>query len=157
MTTQGDLIPLTIAMPRRRCPRRMSRWVSLTLIVVVIVNVGATLPPSNSVHGICHGATAGCGASDDANFGCSGSLWMPPYSSRLPFCCPAGAAIPGEEENNVQVVAAAYPSSWRRRPNNSTSTLLKSLLLCLMMLTAASSSSAPSLLSFRDDALLPLL
>jgi hypothetical protein len=109
MMTQGDLMPWTIAIPRRRCPRRTSRWASLTLIIVIvgIVNVGATLPPSDGVHGVCHGATAGRGASDDANFGRSGSLRMPPHYLRLPFCHPAGAAIPGEEEDDVQLVVAA--------------------------------------------------
>jgi hypothetical protein len=104
--TQRDLIPPTISVPRRHCPRRTSRRASSTLtvtvvVIVVIVNVGAILPPSKGVHGICHGATAGRGASNDANFGCSGSLRMPPHSSHLPFCRPAGAAIPREDEDNV--------------------------------------------------------
>jgi hypothetical protein len=131
--TQGDPIPPTIAMPRRHCPRRTSRWASLTLIVVVviIVDVGATLPPSNGAHGVCHGPTAGRGASNNSNFGRCGSLQMPPHSLRLPFCCPAGAAIPGEEEDDARVVAMARPSSWQRGPNKSMSTSPLSLLLYL--------------------------
>ncbi len=76
LLAQGDSIPSTIAIPRHHCPRRMSRRASSTLIIVavVIIDVGVTLPPSDGVHGICHGATAGRGASDDANFGHSGSL-----------------------------------------------------------------------------------
>ncbi len=132
-TTQGDSIPPTIAVPRRRCPRRTSRRASLSLIVVVviIVDVGGTLPPSNGAHGVCHGATAGHGVSDDANFGRSGSLRMPMHSLRLPFCRPAGVAIPGEEEDDARVVAAASPSSWRHYPKESTSTPLRSLFLYL--------------------------
>ncbi len=76
--------PPSIAVLRHCCPRRTSRWASLILIVVlvvvVIVDVGATPMPSDGVHGICHGTTAGRGASNDANFGHSGSLWMPPLS-----------------------------------------------------------------------------
>jgi hypothetical protein len=102
----------------------MSRQASLTLIVVVvvIVNVGATLPPSNGVLGICHGTTAGRGASDNANFGRSGSLRMLPHSLHLPFCHPAGAAILGEEEDDTQLVAVARPPSWQRCPRKSTLT-----------------------------------
>jgi hypothetical protein len=74
---------------------------TLIVVVVIIVNVGATPPPSNGIHGVCHGATAGRGASKDANFGHSGSLRMPQHSLRLPFCHPAGVAIPGEEEDNA--------------------------------------------------------
>jgi hypothetical protein len=133
--TQGDSIPPMIAVPRRCCPRRTSRWASLTLIVVlvviVVINVGTTLPPSNGVHGVSHGATAGHGASNDAKFCRSGSLRMPPHSSRLPFCRPAGATIPGEEEDNARLVAAARPSSWRRHPDESTSAPSRSLLLYL--------------------------
>jgi hypothetical protein len=133
--TQGDLIPPTIPVQRRHCPRRTSRRASLALIVVlvvvVVVDVGATLPPSEGVHGVCHGATTGRGASDDANFGCSGSLRMPPHSSRLPFCHPAGAAIPGEEEDDAQLVVVARPSLWHRYPNKLMSTLSRSLLLYL--------------------------
>jgi hypothetical protein len=134
-TTQGDSIPPTIAVQRRRCPRRTSRWASSTLIIVllivIIVNVGATLPPSDGVHGVCHGATAGRGVSDNANFGRSGSLWMPPHSLRLPFCRPAGAAIPGEEEDDARLVEATRPSSWRHRPDESMSNPLRSLHLYL--------------------------
>jgi hypothetical protein len=113
-TTQWDLIPPTISVPRRRCPGRTSRRVSLTLIVdvIVVVDVGGTLPPNDGIHGICHGATAGRGASNNANFGRGGSLWMLPHSLHLPFCCPAGALIPVEEEDNAQLVAAARPSLW---------------------------------------------
>jgi hypothetical protein len=138
-TTQGDSIPLTIAMPRRHCPRRTSRWASSTLIitVVIVLDVGATLPPSGNVHGVCCSATAGHGASADANFGRSNSLL------RLPFCHPAGAAIPGEEEDNGQVVAAVHPSSWRHCLDKSTSTPLQILLFifddvngCLFLLSS---------------------
>jgi hypothetical protein len=100
-------------------------------IAVIVINVGATLLPSNSVYGVCHGATAGCGASNDANFGRSGSLRMPPHSLHLPFCRPTGAEIPGEEEDDAGLVAAAHPSSWQCGPNKSTSTPLQSLLFYL--------------------------
>jgi hypothetical protein len=75
MTTQRDLIPPTIAIPGHCCPRRMSRQASSTLIVVVVVvvDVSAPLLPSDGVHGVCHSATAGRGASNESNFGRSGS------------------------------------------------------------------------------------
>jgi hypothetical protein len=55
--------------------RTTSRQASSTLliVVVIVIDVVATLPPSNNVHGIRHGATAGRGVSNDANFGRSGS------------------------------------------------------------------------------------
>jgi hypothetical protein len=73
--TQGDLKPPPITMSRRHCPRMTSRWASssLIIVVVIVVDVVATLLPSNEVHGVCHGATAGHGTSNNANFGCSGS------------------------------------------------------------------------------------
>jgi hypothetical protein len=104
---------------------------TLIVVIVIIVNNGATLPPSDGVHGICHGATAGRDVSNDANFGRCGSLRMLPHSLHLPFCRLAGAAIPREEEDDAQVVVAAHPSSWRRGPDELTSTLLRSLLLYL--------------------------
>jgi hypothetical protein len=104
---------------------------NMIIVVVILVDVGATLPPSNGIHGIYHGATAVHGPSNDANFGCSGSLQMLPHSLCLPFCRPTGAAIPGEEEDDVRVVAAARPSLWQHCPDESTLTPLQSLLLYL--------------------------
>jgi hypothetical protein len=46
---------------------------TLIIVVVIIVNVIATLPQSDNFRGVCRGAIAGRGASNDANFGGSGS------------------------------------------------------------------------------------
>ncbi len=154
-TTQGDSIPPTIAVPRHRCPRTTSRWASSTLIIVVIVDVVATLPPSNDIHGVHHGATAGRGTSNNANFGGSGSQCRRIFAPVVLLSRWSGNPRRGRGRcvssgSGASIIVAASSQRIDVGP------VAKSSPLSSTMLMAASSTSALLSSSFGDNVSLPL-
>jgi hypothetical protein len=91
----------------------------LIIFVVVVINVIVTLPPSNDVHGVCHGATAGRGANNDANLAAVVADAAAFFAPAILSSCWRGKNW-GETEDNAQVVAVVRPSSWWRCPKKLT-------------------------------------